>query len=114
MLVDQAKQFDSVAISRQIGWSFASSPVYDFSKIFASGRSKLPGFEQTLAEVTGQRIRVEFALTADEPGEPPSAARAAPFRRTNGLAETMHPLVQRAAELFGAPGRSVDDPPPKE
>ena len=69
-------------------------------------------FEQALAEVTGQRIRVEFAAgggRADGRRPPAAPARVvSPHQRLLEVAQ--HPLVQRASELFGAQPVRVDDP----
>jgi hypothetical protein len=67
-------------------------------------------FEQALAEVTGRRIRVEFALVSEpNSSESPVPTRAAsPQQRL--LEVVKHPLVQRASELFGAQPVRVDDP----
>ena len=75
MAVDQARHFDSVAF-RANRLVIRFKPVYDFSKGFCERPEQIARFEKTLTEVTGQTIRVEFALTADEPGEPSSAACA--------------------------------------
>lgn len=64
--------------------------------------------------MTGQTIRVEFALTADEPGEPSSGPARAVSPHQRRLEMMQNPLVRRAAELFGAQVVDVVDPPSKE
>ena len=115
MVVDQAKHFDSVAFLAPNRLVIRFKPVYDFSKGFCERPEQIARFEKTLAEMTGQSIRVEFALTADEPGEPSAApaARAVPLHQRR-LETMQNPLVRRAAELFGAQVVDVIDPPPKE
>ena len=66
-------------------------PGYAVCKSACERPEQVARFEQALAEVTGQRIRVEFALAADEPGRrrrPVGAPRRrAWFRPTSGLLE---------------------------
>ena len=114
MAVDQARHFDSVAFLAQTGWSFASSRYMISSKGFCERPEQIARFEKTLTEVTGQTIRVEFALTADEPAEPSSGPARAVSPHQRRLEMMQHPLVRRAAELFGAQVVDVVDPPPKE
>jgi hypothetical protein len=61
-------------------------------------------FEQALGEVTGQRIRLQFVLeqsgvsTGGSPREP-----VRPVSQHQLVMEiAQHPMVQQAAELFGA------------
>ena len=116
MVVDQARHFDSIAFLAPNRLVIRFKPVYDFSKGFCERPEQIARFEKTLAEVTGQPIRVEFAVTADEPGESSSSAAAAravsPHQRR--LEMMQNPLVRRAAELFGAQVVDVVDPPPRE
>jgi DNA polymerase-3 subunit gamma/tau len=115
MVVDQAKHFDSVAFLAPNRLVIRFKPVYDFSKGFCERPEQIARFEKTLAEMTGQPTRVEFALAAEEPGEPSAAptARAVPPHQRR-LEAMQNPLVRRAAELFGAQVIDVVDPPPKE
>ncbi len=115
MVVDQARHFDSVAFLAPNRLVIRFKPVYDFSKGFCERPEQLARFEKTLAELTGQPIRVEFALTADAPGEPsaaPAAQAVSPHQRR--LEAMQNPLVRRAAELFGAQVVDVVDPPRRE
>lgn len=116
MVVDQAKQFDSVAIPAPNRLVIRFKPGYAIFKSTCERPEQVARFEQALLDVTGQRIRVEFALTADEPGETSpvetAAARAAsPHQRRLELMQ--NPLVHRATELFGAQIVEVVDPPPR-
>jgi DNA polymerase III subunit gamma/tau len=110
--VDHARHFDSVAIpapSRLVVWF---KPVYDFSRNFCQQPEQVARFEKALAEAAGQTVRVEFALTAEEPAETLSATAAkavSPHQRR--IEATQNPLVARAVELFGAQVTDVVDPP---
>jgi hypothetical protein len=73
-------------------------------------------FQQALAEVTGGRVELAFALASPEAGQQEPATTSgrsiSPHQR---LMDAMrHPLVQRAGELFGAQPMRVDDPPSRE
>ena len=113
MAADQARQFDSVAIPAPNRLVIRFKAGYAVCKSACERPEQVARFEQALAEVCGQRIRVEFALAADEAG--PSGAESAPARAVpphQRLLEVMkHPLVHRAGELFGAQPVRVDDPP---
>ena len=110
MVVEQAKQFDSVAIPAPNRLVIRFKPVYARSKTMCERPDQAAKFEQALAEVTGQRIRVEFALVSEpNASDSPVPARVAlPQQRL--LEAAKHPLVQRACELFGAQPVRVDDP----
>ena len=113
MVVDQARHFDSIAFLAPNRLVIRFKPVYDFSKGFCERPEQLARFEKSLSELTGQPIRVEFALTADEPGEPVAAVPvASPHQRR--IEAMQNPLVRRAAELFGAQVVDVVDPPRRE
>jgi DNA polymerase-3 subunit gamma/tau len=115
MVVDQARQFDSVAVPAPNRLVIRFKPGYALFKTACERPEQANRFEQALREVTGQPIRVEFALTAEAPGQSelsaPTARVASPHQRLLDVVE--HPLVQRAAELFGAQPIRVDDPPDK-
>jgi DNA polymerase III subunit gamma/tau len=115
MVVEQAKQFDSVTLpspNRLVLWY---KPSYAICKTACERPEQVARFEQALADVTGKRIRVEFALTAEEPGGTVSSdsARAASPRQRQ-IEVMQNPLVHRATELFGAQVVDVVDPPPQE
>ena len=68
-------------------------------------------FERALAELTGQPIRVEFALVEDASDEGPSGPAAEPVSRQQRILEmSQHPMIRRAAELFGAEPTDVRPP----
>jgi DNA polymerase III subunit gamma/tau len=116
MVVEYAKQFDSIAVpasDRLVVWF---KPSYAICKTMCERPDQLTRFEQALAEVTGRRIRVSFALAADQPDESQAAAATAkavsPHQRR--LDVMQNPLVQRAVDLFGAQVVDVVDPPPQK
>ena len=116
MVAEQAKQFDRVAISAPNRWSLLQSRSILWRSRSASGPSRSAKFEQALAEVTGQRVRVRVRAVGRRAGgrdatEPRRrgrlAAAAAAWRSSK------HPMIRRAGELFGAQPIRVDDPPDK-
>ena len=113
---DQAGHFDSVAIPAPNRLVIRFKPAYDVCKSVCERPEQVAKFERALAEVTGQRIRLEFALTADAQGPqgpaPTTARSVSPHQRL--LEVRQHPLVHRAAELFGAEPFRVDDPSSRE
>ncbi len=69
-------------------------------------------FEQVLAELTGQRIRVEFKLTEGEPAKDehkPPVQVVSSHQRLRDASE--HKMIRRAGELFGAEPTRVDGGP---
>jgi DNA polymerase-3 subunit gamma/tau len=116
MVVDHARHFDSIAISAPNRLVIRFKSGYAVCKSACERPEQVARFEQALAEVTGERIRVEFALAAEEPAEQTSAA--APARVVSPhlklLEVVQNPFVHRANELFGAEPMRVDDPPPLE
>lgn len=116
MVAEQAKQFDSIAIPAPDRLVIRFKPGYAIFKNTCERPEQVARFEQALLAVTGQRIRVEFGLSADEPGDPSPAETAAartvsPHQRR--LEMMQNPLVHRATELFGAQIVEVVDPPPR-
>jgi len=114
MIVDQAKQFESVAIPAPNRLVIRFKNEYAVFKSSCERPEQVAKFEQSLAEVTGQRIRVEFALASgdSEPAaaQAPAAKVVSPHVRKMEMSQ--HPLIQRATELFGA--EVMDVIPPQE
>jgi len=112
MMVEQAKQFDRVAVAAPDRLVVTFKPRYALAKSACERPEHLGRFEEALARVTGERVRVEFAL--DQPTEKVGASEADPPRHSSPhqrLLEVVdHPMVRRAAELFGAQPTRVDDP----
>ncbi len=115
MAADQARQFDSIDVPAANRLVVRFKRAYAVCQTACQRPEQVARFEQALAEVTGQTVRVEFALAADEAteSEQPGASRVvAPHQR---MAEVMqNPLVHRAVELFGAQPVRVDEPAPRE
>jgi DNA polymerase-3 subunit gamma/tau len=109
MVVEQARHFDSVALSGPDRLVIRFKPMYDLAKGLCARPEQVARFEQALVEVTGQAIRVEFALAEEKAGETESSAKTVPpHQRLREVAT--HPLVRRAVELFGAQPVHVDPP----
>jgi len=113
MIADQARHFDSVEATAPNRLVVRFKPSYALCKSACERPEQVSRFEKVLAEVTGRRIRVEFALAADSAAErQPSAQPARPVSPHQRLMEvSQNPLVVRAGELFGAQPIRVDDPP---
>ncbi len=77
---------------------------YTSCKSFCERPEQLSRFEQALATVVGQRVKLSFALLpADEKaGTPIAQSKQQPAESRPTKAKTDHPLVRRAAELFDA------------
>jgi DNA polymerase-3 subunit gamma/tau len=108
---EHAKHFARVAMTGPNRLVVSFRPAYTFSKTVCERPEQKAKFEQALAELTGQRIMVEFTLLEDSPAvtEKTAARVVPPHQRMLQVAQ--HPMVRRAAELFGARPVRVDDPP---
>lgn len=115
MVVEQAKQFDRVTLAPPDRLVVTFKPRYALAKSSCERPEHLGRFQAALAGVTGREVRVEFVL--DETAEA-GAVAGGPARRIppqKRLLEVVdHPMVRRAAELFGAQPTRVDDPPSRE
>jgi hypothetical protein len=112
MMADSARQFERVAISAPNRLVVSFRPRYTFARSYCAQNAAR--FEQALAELTGQTIRVEFALLEETPeaATPAEPVRVVtPHQRLMEVSE--HPMIRRAGELFGAQPVRVDDPPAK-
>ncbi|MEN6451473.1 MAG: DNA polymerase III subunit gamma/tau [Thermoguttaceae bacterium] len=110
MVADQARQSDSVVLESPGHLVVRFKPSYAVCKTMCERPEQAARFEQAVAEVTGQRVRISFALS-EGAGPAESARKIVPAHQR--LAEAAkHPLVRLAAELFGAQPVRVD--PPKE
>ena len=110
----QAAHFDHVAISAPNHLVVWFRPRYTLAKSYCERPEQAARFQKVLAEITGQAVRLDFALM-DEESIPDKAERPAdvvsPHQRL--LQITEHPLVRQAGELFGAQPIRVDEPPKK-
>ncbi|MEN6558171.1 MAG: DNA polymerase III subunit gamma/tau [Thermoguttaceae bacterium] len=111
MIVDQARHFDSVAASSSNRLVIRFKSGYALFKSACERPEQVARFEHALADVTGQRIHVEFGLTDEPTSESAPAASAQTVLPHQRILEVMqHPMVSRAGELFGAQPTRVDEP----
>ncbi|MCE5268794.1 MAG: DNA polymerase III subunit gamma/tau [Planctomycetaceae bacterium] len=109
MVVDQARQFDSVTLAAPNRLVIRFKPGYAVFKSACERPEQVVRFERALAEVVGEPIRVSFALSENGPAKPETARTIVPPHQR--LAEaSKHPLVRQASELFGAQPVRVDEP----
>jgi DNA polymerase-3 subunit gamma/tau len=108
---NHARQFDRVTVPAPGRLVVHFDAKHAFAKPICSHPSHIARFEQALAEVAGQTIRVEFQADeapASTASERPADPRVSPQQRMMEI--TKHPLVRRANELFGAvPTRVVEE-----
>jgi len=104
MTADSAAQASAAAIRAPNQLAVVFPAKYNFGKTFCQQPDRAARLEQALAELVGQRVRLEFVLEAapaDSAGAQPAAPRPPSARQRT--AELMkNPLVRRAAELFDA------------
>jgi len=84
---------------------------YTFSKSICEEPANRAKFEQALAEVTGQRVQLEFEAIDGEDAQGivnPATRPKTVLQRRNEVAA--HPMIRRAAELFGAFPDRIDEP----
>ncbi len=115
MVVEQAKQFDRVAISGPDHLVISFKPEYALARSFCERLDQAARLEGALAEVIGRPVRVSFTVEEEEvgPGEPAKSGRpSSPHQRLLEIAK--HPIIRRASELFGAQPVRVDEPPDQE
>ena len=111
LAVEQARQFERVAISAPNRLVIHIKPGYTLAKSVCERPDQVAKFEKALAEVTGGRVRVEFTLSEDESG-PDRAERPAPqVSPQQRLMEVLQrPIMRRASDLFGVQPMRVDPP----
>jgi DNA polymerase-3 subunit gamma/tau len=112
---EHAKRCSDVAILAPNHLVILFPPAYTLAKSVCEQPEQLARFEQALAAVTGQAVRIEFR---QQPGPTTGAAEAGasvppvrvvlPHQRLMQAAQ--HPMVKLAAELFGAHPVRVDEP----
>jgi DNA polymerase III subunit gamma/tau len=114
MVADHARQFDSAAISAPNHLVISFKPSYTFAKSVCEKPDHVARFEQVLAAITGQKVRVEFSLAEqDLPHEEPNRAAKFVSQHQRIMEVSKHPMIQRAGELFGASPTGADPPPDK-
>jgi DNA polymerase III subunit gamma/tau len=110
MAVEHARQFDRLTLSPPDGLVISFKPGYAVAKTFCERPEQVVRFEQALAEATGRRIRVEFIIDAELSGAG-AATPAKPVSQHQMMMEiSKRPMIQRAAELFGASPTRVEPP----
>jgi hypothetical protein len=108
---EHARHFANAAIRAPNHLVIGFAEEYTFSKSICDTPEQRGKFERVLAELTGQRVRLEFeALNNQESpqGEAPAARAKSVMQRRAEVAE--HPMVRRAMELFGAFPERVEEP----
>ena len=112
MAVEQARHFDRVAVPEAGRLTVVFRPEYDFAKLLCERPEQTARFEQALAAVTGRPVRVEFAVDAPAAGGAGQRGAAKPVSQQQRTVEaSKHPLIKRAAELFGAMPTHVENIP---
>jgi DNA polymerase III subunit gamma/tau len=113
MSIDHARQCESVTWTAPNRITVRFNQENAFSKSLCERPEQTAKLEQALADVAGQRLRVEFALNEATGNPTQSAAPVKVVSAYQRKLEVMkHPMVQKAIELFGAQVDRVDDPSP--
>ncbi len=108
MVVEQAKRFHRVEVVPPNRLVVSFKPAYALAKSTCERPDQVKRFEGAVAEVTGQRVAVEFILLEESAAEAVPAKRPLPpYQRL--LEAAKHPLVRRAVELFGAQPLRVEE-----
>jgi DNA polymerase-3 subunit gamma/tau len=104
MLAEMARFVAHVAIPAPNRLVASFPEKYTSCKAYCERPENLSKLEQALAKATGQRLRLEFGLVPDGPAEAVDTrpARPAVTSQQRLLEKAEHPMVRRAAELFGA------------
>ena len=90
------------------GWWSPFKPAYALAKSTCQRPEQVKRFEQAVADVTGERVAVEFIVLEETAAEAAPAKRVVPpYQRLVEAAK--NPLVRRAGELFGAQPLRVED-----
>jgi DNA polymerase-3 subunit gamma/tau len=110
MVVEQAKQFSRVELAGPNRLAVFFSPKYTLARSACQRPDQVLRFEQALAEVTGGPVRVEFLLAAEDGAAAEAVAPRPPLPHQRLLEVSRHPMLQRAAELFGAQPVNIEEP----
>jgi DNA polymerase-3 subunit gamma/tau len=117
MTGDCASKFDSIAISGPNHLVVRFAKAYNTAKEFCERPDKRSRLEQTLAQLAGRRLRLDFVLLEGD-SQPQATTQVAPrppaSRRQRQAEVQRHPLVRAAMEMFDGEVVQVIDPPPKE
>jgi DNA polymerase-3 subunit gamma/tau len=109
IIVEQARQFSRVELAGPNRLAVFFAPKYGLARSACQRPEQVSRFEQALGEVTGGPTRVEFSLTAEDRGDAEAAAPRPPSPHQRLLEISRHPMLERAAELFGAHPISVEE-----
>ncbi len=108
MVVEQAKRFHRVEVVPPGRLVVSFKPAYALAKSTCQRPEQVKRFEQAVADVTGERVAVEFIVLEETAAEAAPAKRVVPpYQRLVEAAK--NPLVRRAGELFGAQPLRVED-----
>ncbi|MBN2218474.1 MAG: hypothetical protein JW719_13950, partial [Pirellulales bacterium] len=115
LAADSARQFERAAISAPNHLVVTFGAEYTLAKSVCERPENANRLRTALAEVVGRRVDIEFQIahsSADDAKKSGSPSQVpATRRRVAEVAE--HPLVRRAAELFGAEATQVTEPTKK-
>jgi len=113
MVVEHARKFHRAQWAGPGRLVIGFEPRYAVAKSYCQRPEQTRRLEESLGEVVGRPVRVEFvaeeATVADQP-----AQRRAVSPHQQLLQVAKHPLIQRAGELFGGQPVRIDQPPEKE
>ncbi len=82
---------------------------FAFHKSCCEKPETLSHIERHLAAISGQRVKVEFALFEDGPTETAPTQRQPASNRQKLMEKAQHPLIKRATELFNAPAVRLEE-----
>jgi DNA polymerase-3 subunit gamma/tau len=104
MAADYAREFDHVALAGPNHLVVTFKAGFAVAKNFCQRPEQSSRLDRALAELTGSRIRLEFAVREDTPSpdRPQAAAARAVSIHQRNMEIMQNPFVQRATELFGA------------
>jgi DNA polymerase-3 subunit gamma/tau len=115
MTVEQARQYDKAEFSEPNRLVITFKPGYALAKSVCERPDQLAKFVDALAEVTGERLSLEFRISEPSGGEPrPTQPNRDESPQQKLIEAAKHPMVHRAGELFGARPMRVDNPPKRE
>ncbi|NLE39021.1 MAG: hypothetical protein GX621_13440, partial [Pirellulaceae bacterium] len=109
LLAENARQVESLAISAPNRLVILLKQGYTFAKSICERPENATRLRQALAKITGRPVEVEFRVEQPESGTTKTPPRVAtPQQELLQVAD--HPMVKRAAELFGAEATHVANP----
>jgi DNA polymerase-3 subunit gamma/tau len=110
-----ARDYARVAISAPNRLVISFRSAYTFSKSVCERPDQVAKFERALADLTGEPVRVEFALLEEEADQPEQGPNGPTVSRQRRKMEALrHPMIRRAGDLFDAKPIRVDEPPDRK